>query len=426
MRKWFVSLSLACGTLVLANVAVAQVQDLPAPAQPQVQKIQVQVQGAPPVQVQILPAVNARADIAIMPGGPRLGGGSRMAQADAIFVGRVIAIEPMDVEATQVANGPKVTYRVAVVQVSDAIFGLKPETKQVRIGFVVQNGGPNVPPGGGIQILPAPAPGQPAIQPLPGRRVFPGYMPQIQLAVGQDGMFTVNKHHKENFYLSPNYQGFVASQNNPGFEGQVKTAKQIARVLTDPVKALRSDDRQDRYTAAAVLITKYRMPDNPTGRPMKLEAVDAEESKLILKALAEGDWKQGAVFGNAIPSPFELFNQLGVSPKDGYNPINVRTQADIFTAMQKWLDENQGKYRVQRLVADPNAKGGIIQPGVIEPGPVPVPVPNPINPRPGIRPVPPVKIQPLPAPAPVPVPPQRDIDVVPPQPVPAVPARPER
>ncbi|MBI1831060.1 MAG: hypothetical protein HYR84_06385 [Planctomycetes bacterium] len=245
MRKWFVSLSLACGSIVLANVATAQVQDVPAQAQPaQVQKIQIQaVQAA---QVQIQPAIQGRADIAVMPGGPRLIGGNRISQADAIFVGRVIAIEPMDVEATQVANGPKITYRVAVVQVSDAVFGLKPETKQVRIGFIVQpNGGPLNGPGGGVQILPAPAPGQPAIQPLPGRRVFPGVV-QLQLQVGQDGMFTVNKHHKENFYLAPNYQGFVARENNPGFEGQVKTAKQIARVLADPGKSLRSEDRMDR------------------------------------------------------------------------------------------------------------------------------------------------------------------------------------
>ncbi|MBI1831061.1 MAG: hypothetical protein HYR84_06390 [Planctomycetes bacterium] len=169
------------------------------------------------------------------------------------------------------------------------------------------------------------------------------------------------------------------------------------------------------------------MPDNPTGQPMKQEAVDAEESKLILKALAEGDWKQGVAFGNPIPSPFELFNNLSVTPKDGYNPINLRTQADVFAAMQKWLDENQGKYRVQRFVIDPNAK--VNQPG-IDPVPVPLPVPNP---RPGIRPLPPVKIkpgvQPLPAPVPLPVNPV-EIEVVPARPAPPAlpvqPARPEK
>jgi hypothetical protein len=235
--------------------------------------------------------------------------------------------------------------------------------------------------GGGIQI-------QPAIQPFPGgRRPFPGnFQQQVNLQVGQNGLFTVNKHHKEEFYLSPNVQNFVTRENNPNFETQLKTAKQLSKVMADPVASLKSNDKQDRYTAAAVLINKYRSPNNPTGQPMKLAPIDAAESKLILKAMSEGEWKQG-VFNAAIPAPFELFNRLGLTPNDGYSPVNIRTQPELFTAMQKWLDENNGKYRIQKYVVDPNAK-----------------VPSGINdPKPGIRPLPPIRIQPgnvqrLPAP----------------------------
>ena len=88
---------------------------------------------------------------------------------------------------------------------------------------------------------------------------------------------------------------------------------------------------------------------------MKQEPIDAEESKLILKAIAGGDWTPNR-FNATIPSPFELFNQLGINQKDGYNPVNTRTQQDVGQAMQKWLDENNGKYLDQRQVVDPNAK----------------------------------------------------------------------
>jgi hypothetical protein len=374
MRNRFVSFALACGcSAALANAAsaqiVIQVQAQPAQAQPP----QIQIQ-----QIQVQPG---RAMIALPIGG------NRLSQADAIFVGRVVAIEPIDVEASQVAKGAKGTYRIAVVQVSDAIFGLKKGATQVRVGFLMQ--GNNVPlngPGGGFQILPAIQPPLPGGAPPPpvGFR-FPGNF-QVQLAVGQDGLFTVNKHHKEDFYLSPNFQNFVTRQQNPNFDGQVKTAKQLSKVMANPVASLKAADKQDRYTAAALLISKYRTASNPNGRAMKLEPIDAAESKLILKALAEGDWKLG-VFNATIPAPFELFNQLGINQKDGYNLINPRTQPQVFEAMQKWLDENNGKYRIQKYVVDPNAKA------------IAIPSNNPPNGiLPVIRPLPPQQVPGAPPP----------------------------
>jgi hypothetical protein len=394
MRKWFVVLALALAlSIALGDAASAQVAvQAQAQAQPgvKVQAVQVQVQPAQiqvqPAQVQILPAQvqpgQGVAGPAIMPYIP----GNRLAKVDAVFVGRVVALEPMDVEAAQVPGGAKVNYRIAVVQVTESIHGLKKDTKNVRVGFVMQ--GNNIPPvggpGGGVKILPAQP--LPPVQPGGLRRPFPGnFQPQIQLQVGQDGLFSVNKHPKEDFYLSPSFQNFVTRQNNPNFDTSVKTAKQVSKVMADPVAGLKSEDKQDRYAAAAILVNKYRMPDNPTGQALKQEPIGAAESKLILKALAEGDWAQ-ARFGMPIPSPFELFNQLGISQQDGYNPVNLRTQQQIFEAMQKWLDDNNGKYVIKKLVVDPNAKvppggirpGVIGQPGVIQPGILPAP-PPPVN-----------------------------------------------
>jgi hypothetical protein len=399
MRKWFVSFAIPCiCAITLGNAAsaqvVIQVQAQPA-AQAQPAKIQVQA-----VQVQIQPVQAGKVMPAIMP----YLGGNRLAQADAVFVGRVVALEPMDVEAPQVAGGPKITYRIAVVQITESIFGLKKDTKNVRVGFIMQGNLPVNGPGGGIQVLPANPPQPlPAIQPGGLRRPFPGVQPQLQLQVGQDGLFSVNKHPKEDFYLSPNFQNFVTrDNNNANFDTSLKTAKQLSKVMADPVASLKSDDKQDRYNAAAILVSKYRTVNNPTGQPMKQEPIDSAESKMILKALAEGDWTQ-IRSGTPIPGPLELFNLLGINQQDGYNPVNLRTQPQFVEAMQKWLDENNGKYRIKKFVVDPNAKvqpgvqpGGIrIQPGVQPGGILPAPPAPPVqgNLLPGQQP----------APAPVPI-----------------------
>jgi len=379
MRNWLVGLALGCNlTVAVANAQeVQQVQ----PAQPvqgrAIQVQNVQVQALPAVQVQIQPAVADR--VAIGPGGFGMVS-NRLAHSDAVFVGRVVALEPMDIEAPQAANGPKVTYRIAVVQVSELIFGLKKDTQTVRVGFLTQ--GNNVAPGAGagignVQI-------QPAIQPLPpnvigGRRIMPGNF-QIQLTMGMDGLFSVNKHHSENFFLSPANQNFINRQNNEGFDNEVKNAKQLSKIMSNPVAALKSDDKTDRYTAAAVLISKYRMANNTTGQPMKLEPIDAEESKLILQALAGGDWTPGR-YSAAMPNPYELFNQLGLTKNDGYDNANIATQQQMGERMQKWLDENNGKYRIQKYVVDPNAK---VQPG----NPAIDPAQPDIKIRPGVRPLP--------------------------------------
>jgi hypothetical protein len=239
------------------------------------------------------------------------------------------------------------------------------------------------------------------------------------LTVGQDGLFAVAKHHKENFFLAPT--NFVQRENNPNFVNEVKTAKQIAKAMDNPVAALKAEDKQDRYVAAAILISKYR--SNPTGAPMKSEPIDVNESKLILQALQGGDWAVGR-YNAQVPQPMELFNQLGVTPKDGYNPVNVRNQNDIHAAMQKWLDENNGKFVINRLVADPNAKvQPQPQPGQVDPAqPVPPVVRPPIkiNPKLKVQPIK-GKLQILPAPVPLPAnPPQ--VDPVEPQVLP-LPAR---
>src|SRR5262245_36335608 len=59
---------------------------------------------------------------------------TRAAQADAIVVGRVVALEPKDIEVAG-PGGAKTTYRIAVVNVTESVAGAK-GVKSVRVGFV--------------------------------------------------------------------------------------------------------------------------------------------------------------------------------------------------------------------------------------------------------------------------------------------------
>jgi hypothetical protein len=357
MQRWFASIVIAgVFSIVLASAAAAQIQVQAQPVQGQGQaKIQVQIQ------VQAQPAQ-------IQPGRimqpPVMNNQPRMMQADAIFAGRVVAMEPMDIEAEPAKGQAKVTYRIATVEVTEAIHGLKKDTKMIRVAFLAQpNNQPAGGGGGGGNVRPAIQPG--IARPGLGRI----YNPQMTLQVGQDGMFAVNKHFKENFFLAPNTLNFISRENNQNFETELKTAKQLAKVMGDPAAALKAEDKQDRYLAAAILVSKYRA--NQLGTPTKGEPIDAAESKLILQAIAGGDWTNTR-YNGIIPNPVELFRQLGVNGQ----PNNAQ-------GMQKWLDENAGKYVIQKLVADPNAKAG---PSTGQP-----------NLRPGVRPLP-IQIQPAPAP----------------------------
>jgi hypothetical protein len=361
------------GQGVLAQREVQPVAPQPGVVQPGVvfQVQQAQVQQA----IQVRGGVVAGQAMMIRQQGSGL---QTFAKADAVFVGRVVGLEPMDVEAAPAPGQAKVKYSVAVVQISEVLHGLKKDVKMVRIGFI---GAGNVNPG----FNPGANQFQPAIQPaFPGGgiRRLPG-IANVTLQVGQDGLFTVNKHAQEDFYLLPNYTSFVSSQNNANFENEVNTAKQLCKVVEDTTAALKSDDQQQRFLAAALLIGKYR---SSAGFPAKLVPIDAAESKLILKALATSDWTAPRT-GALVPTSMEVFNQLGVTAADGYKLVNIRQQQDIPQAMQKWLGENSEKYVIKQYVSDPNAKAN---PGVAVP-PVVRPVPGAF---PNGRAAPPLQVQP--------------------------------
>jgi len=219
---------------------------------------------------------------------------------------------------------------VAIVQVADVVKGTK-GLKMVRVGFfpppnVVPPGGP----GGGVR---------PGIRP----GIRPGFGGNVQLKVGDAGLFYLAKHFKEPLYTIPGMYDFTARANG-NYDKELQEARANTQLLADPIKGLKSDDKSKRFLTAALLITQYRR-----GLPgkTKSEPISAEESKQILLALADAnEWNTPQRFGQLHPQ--NLFFQLGVTNKDGWQP--PPNFNEMPNAIRTWLRNHANTYRIQRVV----------------------------------------------------------------------------
>jgi hypothetical protein len=263
----------------------------------------------------MLPIELARALMIAPPPGP-----VRIVNSDAVFVGRVTQIEPVDVDGKPFPEAKDtVKYRIAVVQVEKVIRGLKDE-KSVRVGFM------------------------PPMQPQPGKPILGRPRGTPQLEVGQEGIFMISKHADGKFYQAPNF-GYFVSKKDQNFDKEVKIAQQVVTIMADTKKALQSKDADERLMAASIAVSKYRTPKAPF--PNKEEPIDAEESKLILSAIANAKWGQFK-FGEA--NPQQLFFQLGITEKDGFHqPRKITSPDDMKNAVQGWIRDH-GDYRIKRFV----------------------------------------------------------------------------
>ena len=251
--------------------------------------------------------------IAIPPPGP-----ARVANADAVLVGKVESIEPQDVKVGLT------TYRIAIVRINDGVRGVKKE-KTLRVGFT------------------------PIVEPKndgKGPFVITSGARPVQLDVGQEGLFILTKHAKENFYTIGGVIGYyLNSDKNKDFEKEVLAAKAAVKVMEDLQGSLKSKDADERLLAAAILIDRARTYRGPNS---KQEPIDAAESKQILQVLADGDWQTPYNFSSLRPIPGHLFQRLNVNAKDGFTPP---AGGNYQAAAQTWVRDNAQTYRIQRFVA---------------------------------------------------------------------------
>jgi hypothetical protein len=259
----------------------------------------------------------------------------RVAQADVVVVGKVTAIEDKTVSASSFPGvKDKVEYTIAVIKIKDAFLGAKGLT-HIKVGYVVPKELPAQPGGGPIR--------------LPIRRG-----PQIKFEVDQEACVFLKKHHEGDFYVAQAYFDVIdKKQAGENFDKQVEEAKKAAKLLADPKASLKSKDADERTTTAVMLVSRYRAWRGPNA---KQEEISADESKLILTALAEGDWNPkrgpGVVFNPMTPQT--AFAQLGLTEKDGFvfKPVPNAPPTAYQDAAKAWLKENAGTYRIKQFVTE--------------------------------------------------------------------------
>jgi hypothetical protein len=265
----------------------------------------------------------------------------RAAQAHTIIVGKVESIEEKTVSAKQFPGAKdKVEYQIAVIKVTDPILAAKGLT-HIRVGFIPPPAPPMGKPGGPIAIGP--------------RRY------DVTLAKDQEGLFFLQPHNDGNFMIIQGFDDAVFKQGNQNFDQVVTDTKKFIKLLDSPKESLKAEKQEDRFTAAAMLITKYRYRSNFGAAEPKTEAIDADISKLILTALGEADWKANGP-GLFRMNPLQMFTQLGVTDKDDYNPPMMEVQvqgqpprkqidyAKLPDYAKQWCKDNAGKYKIQKFV----------------------------------------------------------------------------
>jgi len=234
----------------------------------------------------------------------------RFAQADCVVVGKVTMIEPSPQTTMAPWGGQKMTYNIAVIKVEETLKGSHGLT-HIRLGLLNHQ----------------------------------------MVQAGLEACFFLTRHPGASFFV----QGFdfldfpILKTGNSTFFQSVGSFRRMARLFENPVAGLRSSKQEDRLLTAALVILSCR-----TFRPQvhagadKTEPIDALTNKLVLRALAEADWsKRIEDFRTA---PGQLFNDLGLTTKDGWKPPAFQDfqQQQGFT--QSWLKENEDKLLVRAFV----------------------------------------------------------------------------
>jgi hypothetical protein len=92
---------------------------------------------------------------------------------------------------------------------------------------------------------------------------------------------------------------------------------------------------------------------------IETEKVPAEESKICLKALAEGDWKLDPNDATSF-NGYRVFNQIGLTDKDGWKYPLVKPGEDFIDktkeAFVAWLAGPGKNYQLSKFVIKKSQK----------------------------------------------------------------------
>ena len=259
----------------------------------------------------------------------------RVVRTKTIVVVKVLRIEK-DTVTIKSAASFKEDYKVAVVKVESTLKGDK-ERSEMRVGFAA--------PAAAKQKLP------PGLDNLPE---------PPKLEKGQEALLLLTPLQDSELEVV-SFRTDLVDKTSKSFEKDLKQVEQCIKLLDKPEDGLKAADAADRFLTARLLIDKYRPNSGfsfAVPKKNKEVPIDAEESKLILKALAEGDWKSKTTpAGGANElSAYDLFLILQVSKDDGFTmPKDPSKGAE---AAKTWVKENVGKYRIKKFVDEEKKEGG--------------------------------------------------------------------
>lgn len=238
----------------------------------------------------------------------------RALQAEVVVAGKVTSIEkePVEIES----GGQKTAYKIAVIKIESALAGAA-NTTHIKVGF-------------------------------PAAAVGRG--PRVSLEENQEGLFFLTKHASGQFHTY-NWMGSPVLAAEENYKAVTANVKKALAVVADPMKSLKAEKAEDRSFAAIALIIKNRTIPQTEGKELGLEKLPAEESKLILKGLAEASWSK---FDASLPPPANAFYMLGLTTEDGWNAPKALPGADFNETMReafgKWVEGAGKDYRINKFV----------------------------------------------------------------------------
>jgi hypothetical protein len=271
----------------------------------------------------------------------------RVGQAECIVVGKVTAIADKTVAALSYPGAQqKSEYKVATLKISKILTGVKGLT-EIKVGYlapvkvVPQPGGG---PGGGIRPGIRPPIGRPFIQP--------------SLSVGQEGLWFLAKHFDGDFYIVSGYPMAPVDKKDKDFDKDVKLTQQCLKLLAKPMPGLKSKEASERLLTVSLLMDRYRTVKPGMKFPYKTKAIGKDESKLILKTIADADWTKPEEKYKVYAT--NLFYRLGLQATDGWTQLKFAPGQNYTQVLQdafkEWLKDKGKDYKVQQYVAEKAVK----------------------------------------------------------------------
>ena len=195
----------------------------------------------------------------------------RVALAQVVVVGKVTGFADKTVSAPAFPGATdKVEYQVATVEVKDALQGAK-DMKEIKVGFI--------PPGAGGPVRP----GGPIIRPGRGG---------VNLVVDQEYVLFLNPHADAPFYVVDGFAGAIAKKDNPNFDKDMDEVKRLAKLVADPMAALKGKNADDRTTTAEMLVARYRTPRPMSANACKISLLSSASTSSVFASPAPARFRR--------------------------------------------------------------------------------------------------------------------------------------